>query len=380
MFSGKTRTIFVMLLSLVTVATLVTAAACTPAEAKALQGVLKNVDSANGTITIVTKDGKTVTVKIATETGVSTNGTSTSIETLEPGASVDVEIEKNDKDDRVARHIEARQAEVAGIITGIESSNITIKTERDKNVTVSVTDSTIIKLANDLAGTLADLSVGMLVEAKFDPLTNQALKIGIEEEEEGISATGLGWGILEIRVTDPPPADVKSAVVYLSDIEVHKVSGNASDNTSGWVPIIGAPASFDLMDVIGVEQILGSANITAGRFTQIRMKVTKVEGITTDNVSYTAEVPSGELKIVRPFNVGGGKRTVLTLDFDGRKSLIQTGQGKFLFKPVVKLLLEKEGGAGEEAGEHAQGKGRQGQSDNVTDGRGSSENERGNRP
>ena len=163
----------------------------------------------------------------------------------------------------------------------------------------------------------------------------------------------LEWGIVEIRATDPPPAGVKSAVVYLSNIEVHRVSSNvsdnksdnvtSSDNTSGWIPVLGAPASFDLMNVIGVEQILGSANLTAGSFTQIRMDVTKVTGVTTDNVSYTAEVPGDKLKIVGAFNVGGGRKTVLTLDFDGEKSLIRTGEGKFLFKPVVKLLTNSSG-------------------------------------
>ena len=166
-----------------------------------------------------------------------------------------------------------------------------------------------------------------------------------EEEEEVVTPTPtVEWGIIEIRVTDPPPADVKSAFVYLSSIEVHKVSGNMSesDNTSGWITILEAPSSFDLMAVIGVEEILGSANVTAGSFTQIRMDVIKVVGETTDNVSYTAEVPSGKLKIVRPFNVGAGTTTILTLDFDGEKSLIRTDSDKFLFKPVVKLLIEKE--------------------------------------
>ncbi|MBI2288710.1 MAG: DUF4382 domain-containing protein [Chloroflexi bacterium] len=153
------------------------------------------------------------------------------------------------------------------------------------------------------------------------------------------SVPAVGWGILEIRVTDPGPADVKSAVVYLKSIQVHKVTDNISDNTSGWIPIIGAPPSFDLMDVIGVEKILGSANITAGSFTQIRMEVEKVVGVTVAGDNFTAEVPSGELKIVGAFNVGGGGKTVLTLDFDGEKSLIVTGKGKALFKPVVKLLI-----------------------------------------
>ena len=159
-------------------------------------------------------------------------------------------------------------------------------------------------------------------------------------EEEVTPGPTAEWGILEIRVTDPPPADVKSAIVYLTNIEVHKVS----DNESGWIPIPMSDnvSSFDLMDVVGVAEVLGSVNITAGSFTQIRMDVIEVVGQTTDNVSYTAEVPSKELKIVRPFNVGDGATTTLTLDFDGEKSLIRTGEGKYLFKPVVKLKIEYE--------------------------------------
>ncbi|MBI2328364.1 MAG: hypothetical protein HYU85_01740, partial [Chloroflexi bacterium] len=42
-----------------------------------------------------------------------------------------------------------------------------------------------------------------------------------------------------------------------------------------------------------------------------------------------------------------GTTTVLTLDFDGEKSLIRTGSGKFLFKPVVRLLIEKGQGQGQ---------------------------------
>ncbi len=171
------------------------------------------------------------------------------------------------------------------------------------------------------------------------------------------------WGIIEICVTDPPAADVKSAVVYLTNIEVHKAvaeqemereqsgSGNQTQEEEQqqiqqgegeWIPIIGAPPSFDLMDVIGITEILGSANVTPGKYTQIRMDVKSVEGLTTDNVSYIAEVPSGKLKIVGPFNVEAGVKTILTLDFDGSKSLVITGKGEAKFKPVVKLLIKKE--------------------------------------
>jgi len=151
---------------------------------------------------------------------------------------------------------------------------------------------------------------------------------------------------VQISATDPGPAAVKSAVVYLSNLEIHQATGdNASDtsaNASGWITLLAGPVSFDLMKVVGVDQILGSANITGGVFTQIRMDVTKVTGVTTDNVSYTAEVPSDKLRVVGAFNVGSGNKTTLTLDFDGTKSLIQTGNGTFQFKPVVQLLTGTE--------------------------------------
>jgi len=150
------------------------------------------------------------------------------------------------------------------------------------------------------------------------------------------------WGIIEIRVTDPPPADVTHAFVTLTNIEVHREGG-------GWETIIIEETTFDLMEVVGVTEVLGSANVTAGSFTQIRMDVAEVDvvfvtGNITDNV--TARVPSEKLKIVKAFEVVGGTKTVLTLDFDGEKSLIlpgkdiATGKQKAIFKPVLHLLVE----------------------------------------
>ena len=359
MGKGKFGRMLMIPLVLVLAVTLMATAACTPSDIGLLKGVLQNVDSANGKITIVTNDGKTVTIKISSDTEVKAEGADTTVGTLEPGASVEIKVEK---EKQVASRIDARQAEVEGNIVSVISGNITIKTENNRQVIIQVTNQTRIELDNDRPGTLANLQAGVKVEAKYDPTTLLALRIKIEDEDDDADddkeTSKIGWGIVEIRVTDPPPANVKSAVVHLSNIEVHRagndVSDNASgnvtssDNTSGWIPIIGAPASFDLMNVIGVEQILGAANITAGKFTQIRMDVTKVTGVTTDNVSFTAQVPGDKVKIVGEFNVGGGKKTVLTLDFDGEKSLVRTGQGKFLFKPVVKLLVNSGGKTNQE--------------------------------
>jgi len=151
------------------------------------------------------------------------------------------------------------------------------------------------------------------------------------------------WGIIEIRVTDPPPADVTSVVVTLTNIEVHRQGG-------GWETITIGEETFDLMDVIGVTKVLGDASVIAGSFTQIRLDVEQVyvefvrDGI-TDNV--IARVPSKKLRIVKAFEVVGGVKTVLTLDFDGKKSLVLPGKDivigkeRAIFKPVIKLLVSE---------------------------------------
>ncbi|MFC1983687.1 DUF4382 domain-containing protein [Chloroflexota bacterium] len=180
-------------------------------------------------------------------------------------------------------------------------------------------------------------------------------------EEETISTPTAEWGTIEIRVTDPPPPGVKTANVTLNKIEVHRavaeqeMEGEQSDSENQtqeqeqqqtqqgegeWITILDQEVTFNLFEIIEEADILGSEAVTAGKYTQIRMDVIKVEGLTSDDTEYIATVPSGKLKIVRPFEVKDGATTILTLDFDGDKSLVKTGKGKFIFKPVVRLLKE----------------------------------------
>jgi len=146
------------------------------------------------------------------------------------------------------------------------------------------------------------------------------------------------WGIIEIWVTDPPPAEVASANVTLNKIEVHRQGG-------GWETVIEYPSPFDLVGVALDPQKLGAEPLATGNYTGIRMDVIEVVGETTaeyGGISYTANVTSGKLKLVPDlgtFEVKASLTTVLTLDFIGEKCLIRTGKGTYLFKPVVKLTI-----------------------------------------
>ena len=174
---------------------LVVAMACTDAQAKLLEGILQNVDSANGEITIITKDGKTVTLTIASEAPVETEGASSAVETLEPGASVKVEV---NEDGQVVRRITAQQAKTKGLIVEIEGDEVTVESNTGRRVPVLVTDSTLIKLEDDFPGKIENLRVGSEVELKFDPESRVAFKIDAEEEEaeiEGVVVALDGDGV-----------------------------------------------------------------------------------------------------------------------------------------------------------------------------------------
>lgn len=152
------------------------------------------------------------------------------------------------------------------------------------------------------------------------------------------------WGIIEIRVTDALAKDISKIVVTAKNIEVHKAGSEEGKpgEKGSWITIVTDPAPFDLVELAkgGFEKLLGEKKVEAGKYTQIRMDVVSVN-VTIKGVEKPATVPSGKLKIVRPFDVEPNKATILTLDFDAEKSTVVTGKGDVKFKPVVKLSVKK---------------------------------------
>lgn len=148
-------------------------------------------------------------------------------------------------------------------------------------------------------------------------------------------------GILEVRVTDAPPQDVSEILVSVDDIQVHKIGAGEA---SGWITIIEEEKTFDLIKISGIEEVLGSREIEATDYTQIRMDVLSVE-VTINGERKSATIPSGVLKIVRSFSVEKGEKTILTLDFDADQSVNVTGTGKVIFRPVVKVMVRKAEGS-----------------------------------
>ena len=142
-------------------------------------------------------------------------------------------------------------------------------------------------------------------------------------------------GTLEVRVTDLPNAAITAIDITAEEVQIHR----AADGE--WVTVVEGPVSFDLIAVAGIEEVLGSETLAPGEYTQIRLSIISVT-ITEDGQENEAEVPSETLRVVRPFTVFAGQTTIVTLDFDAERSVIEQGTGRFLLRPVVTLLVRKE--------------------------------------
>jgi putative lipoprotein len=146
------------------------------------------------------------------------------------------------------------------------------------------------------------------------------------------STLAANAGVAEVRATDAPPTGISKILVTAKDIQVHKADA-ANDS---WITVVSVEKTFDLVAIQGAELSLGQENLSPGTYTQIRFDVTKVV-VTKDGKDITAKLPSDKLKVVTPFEIKTGEKTILTLDFEADKFVVMTGADTALVKPVIKL-------------------------------------------
>ena len=185
----------------------------------------------------------------------------------------------------------------------------------------------------------------------------------------GGTSTG-GSGTLIVNATDAPPSqNVTSVIVTVASVKVHlagagedttvPASGNdttptmTSVNQTGsnggtgaggqWIniPLGSDNATFDLLQIQGILHSFGSANLTPGTYTQIRVEISSIKVGLNGNAPQEATLPSGVLKVVRPFQVASDMATSLTLDFQADRMVTVTGNNHIIVKPVVKLSITR---------------------------------------
>jgi PKD repeat protein len=114
------------------------------------------------------------------------------------------------------------------------------------------------------------------------------------------------------------------------------------ESEAGWYTIINTSQTFDLIALQNVTDLLGQENLTAGKYTQIRLTVESAIIIINTSDGNTEEhvltIPSNKVKLIKPFWIYENETTTLTLDFDIHESVHKTGNNKYMMKPTIKVI------------------------------------------
>ena len=153
---------------------------------------------------------------------------------------------------------------------------------------------------------------GTTVTLSYDPKTQGKVVFGITDHAEDING-------------------VSSIFITVNKIEIHS-------EANGWATVSNETKQYDLLALkqSGAVSLLANANINVGTYDQVRLMVDKIV-VVKNGVEEEAKLPSGELKMMQNIVVNADKTVTVVFDFIADKSLHITGNGKFIFTPVIKV-------------------------------------------
>jgi hypothetical protein len=144
---------------------------------------------------------------------------------------------------------------------------------------------------------------------------------------------------LEVRLTDAP-GDYQEVNIDIQDVQVQTSEG------SDWQSVIDPERKgvYNLLELTnGLDTLLGSIELPAGRVSQIRLILGSENTITVDGETHDLSTPSAQqsgLKLNLQANLVEGMTYTVLLDFDVARSIVETGNGSYKLKPVIRAISE----------------------------------------
>lgn len=145
----------------------------------------------------------------------------------------------------------------------------------------------------------------------------------------------------EMRMTDAP-GDYDQVNVEITGAEVHS-------DVNGWTKLNVKAGIYNLLDLTnGKDTLIASGQVAVGTVSQIRLYLGSNNSVAFKGNTYPLKTPSGQqsgLKLQVNATLTAGINYSMLLDFDADKSIVQTGDGKFLLKPVIRVVNKSIDGA-----------------------------------
>jgi len=150
---------------------------------------------------------------------------------------------------------------------------------------------------------------------------------------------------IQIYLTDDP-GDYEAVVIDVKEIKINY----SSDSSRGWEPLPGViPGKYDIIRLLnGKDTLLADAEINTGKIEQIRLVLGPENYIKLlSGPVIPLQTPSAQqsgLKLNIHQDVVSGITYKLLLDFDAARSVVKTGNNKYILKPVIRTSLKALGG------------------------------------
>jgi hypothetical protein len=173
----------------------------------------------------------------------------------------------------------------------------------------------------------------------------------------GGGSSGGGTGTLSMALTDSATDKYSAIYVTIDEVQVN-TKDSTSNGNSGWKTVATPMKTYNLLKLVnGVTETLGEDELEAGTYHQIRLIIGKtaesennINGEPHPDANYVVlndgsyvhlKVPSGYntgVKLVHNFEVEEGSFVELVLDFEACRSVVETGSGKYILKPTIKVI------------------------------------------
>jgi hypothetical protein len=150
---------------------------------------------------------------------------------------------------------------------------------------------------------------------------------------------------MQVYLTDDP-GDYDAVFIDVQDVKINY----STDPDNGWVSLNNVSrGSYDLLTLINdKDTLLADAEINTGKVEQIRLVLGTNNYVVVDGQRHNLETPSAQqsgLKLNIHQDVVEGIIYKLLLDFDVARSVHQTGNNKYMLKPVIRTTLVAAGGS-----------------------------------
>lgn len=155
-----------------------------------------------------------------------------------------------------------------------------------------------------------------------------------------------GNSSMSVYMTDGPAAYDK-LYIDVKSIQV-KSSTDASEND--WINIpLARPGIYNLLDLKnGIDTLMGTLQLPAGHISQLRLILGLNNSVVINGISYPLTTPSAQqsgLKLAINADLLDGINYKIWIDFDAARSVVQTGSGSYILKPVIRTFTAAETGA-----------------------------------